>query len=64
MKTYEFTLKHDGGTATVQVTASTLGAAKYIVLNSEKCPETAITSWRVVPTARQIRKTKNLLRGI
>lgn len=64
MKTYEFTLKHDNGTVKIRTSADNLEAAKLIIIKSEGCPERAITAWRIIPTAKQIRKTKNLLRGI
>lgn len=64
MKTYEFHLNHDGGKASIRIQDNDVNSAKRRVLEQENAPESAIQSWRVVPTERQIRKTKNLLRGI
>lgn len=64
MKTYEFTIKHDSGTVTVRTSATDISAAQEIVCASECCPRSALSSWRIVPTARQIAKTKNLLRSL
>ena len=63
MKTYEFIIKHDNGKVTLRTSADNLEAAKLIIMKAEGCPERSITSWRIVPTAKQIKKTKNLLRG-
>ena len=63
-KTYEFTMTHDGGIVNIRTSAQSLEAAKTIVLNAELAPESSIKSWRVVPTHKQIRRTKSLLRGI
>jgi hypothetical protein len=64
MKTFEFILKHDAGTVTICTRADSLEVAKKIVLDAERAPERAIKSWRVVPTAKQVAKTKSLMRGI
>lgn len=61
MKTYEFGLTHDHGNVTLRASADTLEAAKQIILTAEKAPASAITWWRVVPTAKQIKKTKSLM---
>jgi len=63
-KTYEFTLKHDSGFINIRTASHSLESAKKLVLDSELAPESAIKSWRVVPTAKQIKRTKSLLRGI
>jgi len=62
MKTFEIRLKHDHGEVSVYTRARTIDAAKQIVLEAENAPAAAILWWRVVPTRRQIQKTKNLLR--
>lgn len=64
MKTYEFNLKHDKGIATIRIKESNLGSAQKTLQEIEKCPLSAIQSWRVVPTKSQIRKTQNLMRGL
>lgn len=64
MKTYEFGLKHDDGMVNIRVHAEDLAEARKIALDIEKAPENAIRWWRVVPTQKQIQKTKNLMRGI
>jgi hypothetical protein len=64
MKTYEITLRHDAGTITLGFRADSYADAKKAILEAEGAPESAIVTWRVVPTARQIRKTKSLMRGI
>lgn len=64
MKTYEFQFKHDGGSTVIRTTGTDVNSAKRKVLEAEKAPESAIGWWRVVPTQKQINKTKNLLRNI
>jgi len=64
MKTYAFELRADGMTFWVRVQASNISRAKTIVLDWQKCPERSIQSWHIVPTEKQIAKTKSLLRGI
>jgi hypothetical protein len=64
MKKFEFLLNSDSGEYYLTVTAQNYGAAEKIVLDSEKCPKRSIRSWRVVPTAKQIKKTKSLMRGL
>jgi len=64
MKTYEFTLKHDAGEVTIRTRAASVEAAKREILDAERAPEGAIKYWCVVPTARQIQKTKNLMRNL
>ncbi len=64
MKTYEFTLKHDAGHVTLRIRANNLPAAQKVVLDAEKAPASAIQYWRVVPTAKQVSRTKSLLRGL
>jgi hypothetical protein len=63
-KTYALTLRHDSGTVEIRIAASSLASAKQRVLDAERAPESAIQSWRIVPTARQIRRTQNLMRCI
>lgn len=64
IKRYEFGVRHDSGTLKIRTAASSLEAAKNIVMQAEGCPEGAITSWRIIPTARQLKKTKSLMRGL
>ena len=64
MKTYEITLKHDNGQVSLMMRANTYDAAKRMILEAEKAPESAILYWRVVPTKRGIAKTKSLMRGL
>ncbi len=64
MKTYEFGIHHDNGDIVLRVRANSLLEAKTQVVQSEKCPDRSITFWRIVPTIRQIKRTKSLLRGI
>lgn len=64
MKIYRFGLRHDKGETTVEVRASNLDEAKKLAMEIEQCPGLAITWISVVPTQKQINKTKNLLRGI
>ncbi len=64
MKTYEIALRHNAGTVTIRTRATDISAAKALVCASEKCPESAVAWWRIIPTPRQIARTKSLLRGI
>lgn len=64
MKTYEITLRHDSGTVTLRTKADSIEAAKRMVCEAEGAPTSAVAYWRVVPTARQIKRTKSLLRSI
>lgn len=64
MKTYEITLKHDSGTVALRTRAESIEAAKRMICEAERAPESAVACWRVVPTARQIKRTKSLLRSI
>ena len=64
MKTYELTVKHDNGEVTIRVRARNVEMAHQMVENAEGCPRSAIYTWRIVPTKKQIQRTKNLLRGI
>ena len=63
-KTYEISLKHDAGEVTIRLRASSYLAAIEQACNAEKAPKCAVQSWRVIPTARQIARTKSLMRGI
>lgn len=62
MKTYEITLRHDDGKTTFRTIARDYRAAQEQICKAERAPLSAIMTWRVIPTARQIQKTKNLLR--
>ena len=64
MKAYEITLTHDAGEVTIRTHAGTIFAAIENVCNAEKAPRSAVKTWRVVPTAKQIARTKNLLRSL
>lgn len=64
MKTYEITLKHDNGNAVFRLRADSISEAQTALLEMEKAPPSAVVCWRVVPTKKQIAKTKNLMRGI
>lgn len=64
MKTYRIGLKHDNGTAEIGVQANSIQEAKKLIMELEKFPESAMTYWAVVPTKKQIARTKSLLRGI
>lgn len=62
MKTFNITLSHDSGEVTLMIRADNYqGAIKRACL-IEGAPESAVKSWRVIPTARQVARTKNLLR--
>lgn len=62
MKTYSITLRHDAGEVTLQTRAENISEAQRLVCNAECAPLSAVKSWRVVPTARQIRRTKSRMR--
>jgi hypothetical protein len=64
LKTYEFRLRHDKGEILLRTKSENLAAAKEIILTAENAPERAILSWRVVPTPKQIQRTKNLMRNL
>lgn len=61
MKKFEIEVKHDNGNFKITVTARNIEAAKMMVMIAENCPPSALGWWRVVPTARQIAKTKRLM---
>jgi len=53
VKTYAFELKHDGGHYFTRIQASSLKAAKQVVMAMEKCPARSIISaHRVEPTSK------------
>lgn len=64
MNTYEITMRHDAGQVSIQTRARNYDAAKHMILEAERAPESAILHWRVVPTKRQIARTKSLMRGL
>ena len=64
MKTYEISLRHDSGSVTIRTRASNIETAMKMVCDAEKAPLGAIKHWRVVPTARQIKRTQSLLRSL
>jgi hypothetical protein len=64
MKTFEITLKHDGGQVTIRTRATCLAMAQNIALTAEKAPRSALAYWGIVPTQRQIARTKNMLRNL
>lgn len=64
MKTYQFQINHDKGSQIFNITGSDVNSAKQSLLTLENAPESAIQWWRVVPTAKQIKKTKNMLRNL
>ena len=64
MKTFELTLQHDKSKVTIRTHAESLAAAKRIACAAEAAPESAIVTWRVVPTKRQIARTKRWLGGM
>jgi hypothetical protein len=58
---YSFTLKHDRGTTSVTVIAGKLIFALNRILNSENCPEGAITKIKITP--HEPNKGKSLKRS-
>ncbi len=62
MKLYNITLSSDSGPVTLMVRADNYQAAQQRACTIEGAPLSAVKSWRVIPTARQIARTKNLLR--
>lgn len=64
MKHYLVNLQHDGGNITAETFASSIERAKALVCNAEKAPLSAVKWWQVVPTPKQIRRTKSLLRNL
>lgn len=48
MNQYIVTVKHDTGTARLHVAANTITQAIRLVMNTEKCPESAITGAKQV----------------
>ena len=64
MKSYKIQVKHDQGEQGFLIRADSIQEAKEIVMRLEGCPERAILYWSVVPTKRQIERTKNMLRGL
>jgi hypothetical protein len=64
MKTYRIQVKHDSGEMVLRVYARNIQAAKEMIMAAEGCPECAIGWIAIVPTPKQIQKTKNLLRSL
>jgi hypothetical protein len=64
VKKYEIRLKHDNGEITIRTSATDIGTAIQNVCKAENCPKSAVQSWRIVPTKKQIKKTQSLLRSI
>jgi hypothetical protein len=64
MNQYEIVLKHDGGKKVFRVGAINIHRAKQILLDAERAPMSAIETWRVIPTAKQIKKTQNMMRNL
>ncbi len=64
MKTFELTLQHNKGKVTIRTRAESLSDARRIACAAEAAPESAIVTWRVVPTKRQIARTKRWLGGM
>lgn len=64
MKTYEITLKHEGEDVTARTQADNITTAKESVCADYGVPVSAVHYWRVVPTKKQIARTKSLMRGI
>lgn len=63
MKTYEITFTgKDGNVAASRYQAQSIGEAQSFVRRDEG--DVPLHGWHVVPTARQIRKTKSLLRNL
>lgn len=64
MKSYEFNIKTADGVKTVRQMGEDVSDAKYRVCRSENVQSSAISWWRVIPTDRQIARTKSLLRSL
>ncbi len=71
MNTYKFKLKHDKGFFNLTIHAQTLESAKYVLLEAEKCPESAIvrvsesvTLYKVVKFFRVSGRRQILERGL
>jgi hypothetical protein len=64
VKTYEITLT--GETTPYRIRANDLTEAARDACKTSGVPfsVSAVHHWRVVPTARQIARTKNLMRGL
>lgn len=56
MKTFTFTLKHDGGKYKLSVYARSYESAKETVLKAENCPECAIIKYTEVETMYKVFK--------
>lgn len=50
---YKLTIQHDKGLFTVETVATSIQAAKQIVMNAESCPESAIVFVESVFTLHQ-----------
>ena len=64
MKAYRIQVKHDSGEIILRVRAQNIQAAKKMIMATEGCPERAIGWIAVIPTQKQIQKTKNLLHSL
>lgn len=64
-KQYEITLRSGGdGEKNIRTRASSVEAAMTQVCDAEGVSRKAVVTWRVVPTSRQLAKTKSLMRGL
>lgn len=64
MKQFEFEIKHDNGTITLRTFARNLEEAQNVICKAEDCPRSALGYWRIVPTKKQLAKTKRLMQNI
>lgn len=63
MKTYELELRINT-TKLVRLKAESLEEAKRQACDEEGITTNCVMTWRVIPTAKQIAKTKSLMRGL
>ena len=64
MKQYEITLNSDSGIINIRTRARNIQSAIDIICKAENAPKSAVISWRIIPTKKQIQKTQRLLIGI
>jgi hypothetical protein len=58
MKTYVFIIKHDQGEVRIKTRASNIDAAKDIICQAESCPRSALDSWFIEVSKKELQRTK------
>jgi hypothetical protein len=63
-KQFKFEIKRNNAITSIRVFAKDFESAKDLVCKAEGCDRSAVMSWVVVPTKKQLAKTKRLMQGL